>query len=250
MDEPHVEAAQLDVAALEAETAGLDFGPELSGSDLLDPFEAETESDLTPMIDAMDELTSPLMTSMDDQSTVIFDRPATPPQPAMPADASRSDSATAAIAGAPVSVESGLRSMKVLEAVPIAMTEDWIEIDASPRGKSKLPFSRIQSLAVAAVNGLGNRPVLIVDVMLNGSEGVDEPLKLVRFRSDRFDPLGFEPDAANPLEALTAWVKRLQSRSNATCLPSRNILSGEFARFKSIRAYERDVLMAVRVDEG
>jgi hypothetical protein len=100
------------------------------------------------------------------------------------------------------------------------------------------------------VNGLGKRPVLIVDIVLNGAETIDEPMKLIRFRSDRFDPLGFEPDEATPLAALTVWVKRLQRESNAICLPSEAILTGEFTRFDSLRAYERDVLMAVREDEG
>jgi hypothetical protein len=140
--------------------------------------------------------------------------------------------------------------MKALDALPIETSKEWIEIDASPRGKSKIPFSRIQAIAMAAVSGLGNRPVLIVDIVLNGSESVDEPMKLIRFRSDRFDPLGFEPAAANPLAALTTWVQRLQSESNAICLPSRKILDREFARFDSLEVYEREVLMATREDEA
>jgi hypothetical protein len=106
----------------------------------------------------------------------------------------------------------------------------------------------MQSIAMAAVNGLGKRPVLILDIVLSGPDGIDERMKLIRFRSDRFDPLGFEPDAANPLAALTAWVKRLQRKSNAICLPSQVILAGEFARFGSLEAYEREVLMAFRED--
>ena len=102
----------------------------------------------------------------------------------------------------------------------------------------------------AARETLGSRLVLIVDILLSGSDTVDEPMKLIRFRSDRFDPLGLEPDAANPLAALTAWVKRLQNSSNASCLPSRSILTGEFARFETLEAYEQEVLMAAREDDG
>jgi hypothetical protein len=146
--------------------------------------------------------------------------------------------------------ESRLRRMKVLNALPIAMTDEWIEIDASPRGKSKIPFARMETIAMAAVDGLGERPVLVVDIVLNGADSLDEPMKMIRFRSDRFDPLGFEPDAATPLAALTAWVKRLQNESNAICLPSQVILTGAFERFDSFEAYEREVLMAVREDES
>ena len=62
--------------------------------------------------------------------------------------------------------------------------------------------------------------------------------------------MAFEPAAPNPLAALTAWVARLQACSEASCLPARDVLRGEFLRFESLEAYERDVLSAVRSDEG
>ena len=103
---------------------------------------------------------------------------------------------------------------------------------------------------MAAVGQQGSRPVVIVDLVLDGSNGVDEPMKLIRFRSDRFDPLGLEPHAPDPLAALIAWVNRLQTGSNATCLPSREILRGELARFDSLEIYEREVLVAEREADG
>jgi membrane associated rhomboid family serine protease len=253
LDEDSADEALLNASALERQNDRFDFGLNLKGSDLLDPLDAEIDSDLTPMIDATDELTTPLVLSNadgDDQSTVVFDQPTTFLEPAESAGPVPNDSSIGKSAGSGSTSGSLLRSMKALDALPIATGDEWIEIDASPRGKSKVPFSRIQTIAMAAVGGLGNRPVLIVDIMLNGSDGVDEPMKLIRFRSDRFDPRGLEPDAANPLTALIAWVERLQRGSNAICLPSRSILAGEFARFDTLEAYEREVLMAAREDEG
>ena len=176
---------------------------------LMGSFRSDARFDLTPVIDATDELTSPLVQA---------------------------------------AVETSLRSIKVLDAIPIAMSRKWVEIDATPRGKSKVPFSRIQTISMVAVGGLGPRPVLIVDALLNGSDGMHAPIKVIRFRSDRFDPLEFEAAAESPLAALTAWVKRLQVGSNAICLPSREILAGEFSRFESLEDYERRVLTAVRED--
>jgi hypothetical protein len=245
LDEDFADETLVDASVLQQENGSIDFGSPLGGSDPLDSLGAETDSDLTPMIDATDELTSPLVSpdlDADEQSTVIFDQPTHISDAPVAVGMSPEGSV-------PIS-ESPLRPMKALDALPIATSEEWIEIDASPRGKSKIPFSRIQAIAMAAVSGLGNRPVLIVDIVLNGSESVDEPMKLIRFRSDRFDPLGFEPAAANPLAALTTWVQRLQSESNAICLPSRKILDGEFARFDSLEVYEREVLMATREDEA
>ena len=243
----------LDASVLEPTEGASDFGLDLGDSDLLDPLGAETDSDFTPMIDVTDESTSPLVQTNldgDDQSTVVFDQPTALIEPRESAGVPPTDLAIGATDGSDATAGSRLRRAKAIDALPIAMSDDWVEIDASPRGKSKVPFSRIQTIAMAAVSGLGRRPVLIVDIVLNGSDGLDQPMKLIRFRSDRFDPLGFVPSAANPLAALTAWVQRLQNESNAICLPSQSILAGEFARFETLEAYERDVLTAVREDEG
>jgi hypothetical protein len=137
-----------------------------------------------------------------------------------------------------------LRALKAIEAVPIQASEEWIEIDATDRGKSKLPLSRIQAISVAAVDGLGPRPVLVLDFVLNWTAGQSEPMKLIRFRSDSFDPLQFVPGAANPLAALTTWIGWFEESCVISCLPNRDILEGRFARFASLREYEREVLMA------
>jgi hypothetical protein len=259
----------LDASALESREIGFDFGTTASGSDFFNPLEDETDTDSTPLIDvgtdATDEKTSPLVpdetvaliqsppadstTAVFDQPTMLFDAPvvdSTPP----PQDS----------AGSAISIE--LRSLRALEAVPISMGADWIEIDASPKGKSKLPFARIETLSMAAVDGLGPKPILVVDCILSESKVVgdqsrvgqsgetDVVMKSIRFRSDRFDPRPFVPDAPNSLAALTAWVNRLQSSSNANCLPSREILNGSFRRFVSMEAYEHEVLGVVREDES
>jgi membrane associated rhomboid family serine protease len=243
----------LDASGLEPTEGASDLGLDLGDSDLLDPLGAETDSDFTPMIDVMDESTSPLVQTNldgDEQSTVVFDQPTALIQPRESAGVSPIDLAIGATDGSDSTTGLRLRRAKAIDALPTAMSDECVEIDASPRGKSKVPFSRIQTIAMAAVSGLGKRPVLIVDIVLNGSDGLDQPMKLIRFRSDRFDPLGFVPSAANPLAALTAWVQRLQNESNAICLPSESILAGKYARFETLEAYEREILMAVREDES
>ena len=244
LDDDFEEESILGVADLETSADGFDFGLGSGGHDLLGSDPDETDSDLTPMIDETDELTSPIIgtvageegldgpsgdrttTAVFDQRTKIFEAP--------PVSTAASEPALE------------LRQLKALDAVPISMGEDWIEVDAAPRGKSRLPFGRIQTMAMAAVQGLGARPVLVIDFILNGSIGDDEPMKSIRCRSDRFDPRDFESGKADPLSALTAWVRQLQARTNANCLPSRGFLEGDFARFASLEAYEREVLGAVR----
>ena len=236
----------LDATSLES--CGLDLGDR----DLLSPSEGESDYDLTPLIDATDEETSPLVSgvdgedrnaSQDNRSTAIFDQPRR-------SRAESDDPSLGEAGGLGASTGPRLRSIKAIDAIPVATSDFGLEIDASSRGKSNVPFSRVQVLAMAAVGQQGSRPVVIVDLVLDGSNGVDEPMKLIRFRSDRFDPLGLEPHAPDPLAALIAWVNRLQTGSNATCLPSREILRGGLARFDSLEIYEREVLVAEREAEG
>ncbi len=212
--------------------------------DLVDPAEAETDSDMTPLLEASDELTSPLAAPADEMTVVApgGEGALDEPEPAPVAHASAEDFAIG-VEPAPADGPPR-RALKALEAVPLEVRDEQVEIDVEGHGKSKLPLSRIQAIGMAAVAGLAARPVLVVDLALNWLDGRSEPLKVIRFRSDRFDPRAFEPGEVDPLQALTAWVRRLQAGGDATCLPSRELLEGRFARFDSVEAYEREVLMA------
>lgn len=268
--------ALFEEGGLDAARGGEDFSDLDSSIDSPDL----TASDQTPVIDATDEMTSPMIRAMhevdesaagagdDDvleQKTQIFE---TPPMdnaavasllsaPASDAGVfefrpSEPDAVAGADLGAGVedaTTVMSLRELRVIDAIPVEATARAIEIDADGRGKSKLPIDRIQAVAVAAVSGIVSRPVLIIDFVLNWSDDIGSPMKSIRFRSDRFDPLKFAPGEKDALSALMAWVGDLQAASRASALPSRDALEGEFARFDSLEEYERVVLMAKRSDD-
>jgi hypothetical protein len=144
-------------------------------------------------------------------------------------------------ASEPVGPAIDLRPLKVVEAVPLRLTPGWMTIDAPGRGRSKLPMARLEAIAVSAVEGLGPRPVLVVDLLLDG-RSTSAPIKLLRVRSDRFDPLSLVPEAANPLDALLTWIRRLEHQSQAACLPGRELLEGRFERYATVSDHERKVL--------
>jgi len=316
LDDAEAEEGLLEADDLEMPDSGFDFGVRSGGADEVDPFEDETDSDLTPLMDATDELTSPLegedgedtstavfgeakptaSVAGDDAATVCFEAPsdqaedatayfeapsgdadahtayfdpaadahtayfdpaaddATPVAPTVAEDdapttlfeapPTPSPSPTPPASGEPVTTIMTLRPIKAVDAVPVGASDEWIEIDAEGRGKSKLPLARIDAIAMGAVDGLGPRPVLVIDFVLNWGGDASEPIKSIRVRSDRFDPLAFASDAANPLGALTRWVASIEAQSGATLLPTREILTGRFARFEDVAAYARDVLMA------
>ncbi len=230
LDEELIAEALLDSDDLEAPGTGLEFRLAAAAPDPVDPRDEETDTDFTPLMEATDESTSPMARAASTDSATDVSQ--------SKSDFAFGDTANQAIADPP------LRTLKALEAVPINASGEWIEIDADGRGKSKLPYSRIQAISMAAVSGLGSRPVLVLDFVLNWVGASSEPMKLIRFRSDRFDPLEFSPGLTNPLAALTAWVVEIERRSGATCLPTREVLKGRFTRYASIEAYERKVLMA------
>lgn len=269
LDDMGLEESLLDADDLESPDAGLGFAFEGTAPEL-EPLDDDT--DLTPMMDATDELTSPMDAPTEpngdaDARTMLYEMPersaesdeaATQFMAAEDGEAATqfmaADESSEAMAGggpdAPPQATQlvSLRPIKAIEAVPVQATEEWIEIDAvGGRGKSKLPMTRLQAISIAAVDGLGPRPVLVMDLVLNWV-ATDEPMKSIRVRSDRFDPMRFAPDASDPLEALTRWVGAIERASNATCLPAQAILDGRFTRHASLADYEREILIGVSAD--
>lgn len=253
--DPMSEETLFGVDDLETPESGFDFGLGNVAADQVDPQDDETDSDLTPLIDvADDEARTTFLEAPDDEArTAIFTAPADEATPVVPASqafafgqSAAGSGTTDALALAPEAATSvpTRRGLKAVAAIPVTEGDDWIEIDADGRGKSRLPLHRIQAIGIGAVDGLGPRPVLVIDFVLNWEGDAAEPLKSIRVRSDRFDPMAFSQDAANPLEALTRWIGRLESRTAATCLPNREILVGAFGRFADLATYERDVLLA------
>ncbi len=137
------------------------------------------------------------------------------------------------------------RSLRARPAVPVSLDEEGLSIEVEAGSKTVLPYARIEAVAAGAVQGLADKPVLVVDVVLNWLAVPDEPLKVVRLRSDTFDPRRIVPDKASALEALRALLDQLITRSGATPLPGRDAALGNpFASFPDLATYDRTVLMA------
>ncbi len=225
---------------------------DLFGDDDIDFFEADDEtsdSDRTPLLDASDELTSPMAAAAAAAAALDSDCEATMMMSAAPATVVRP--VASVVTAAPATDRRGsalLRALRAIDAVPLEVRDGVIEIDTDGRGKSRLPITRIEAIGMAAVRGLGPRPVLIVDCVLNWRDDIASPLKLIRFRSDRFDAAGLvaEQPGMTPITGLVAFACQLQRASGAACLPSEAILAGSPMSFDSLEDYERDVLGAER----
>jgi len=133
--------------------------------------------------------------------------------------------------------------LKCIEGVPIAIDGTSLSLRGGPR----LAFAQIDGIAVAAVHGLSERPVILVDLLLNWTEITEAPLRSVRLRSDRFDPRALFPDAGGPLDAFRALLDALHEGAGATSLPDAESARGRpFRMYPDLARYEREVLQVER----
>lgn len=138
-----------------------------------------------------------------------------------------------------------LRTLKLVVGVPIGAKARSLEVEVEGRGVSCVPFDRIEAVAVAAVAGLSEKPVLVIDLVLNWLADPSEPLKVVRIHSNRFDPLKLAPKAGSSVDALRRIVAGILKQSGAAALPNPQAAAGSpFSRFADSASYEREVLGA------
>jgi membrane associated rhomboid family serine protease len=147
----------------------------------------------------------------------------------------------------PIELEEGVRQLEAIVAVPTGFDSEGLLIQIEGNAPKRVRFDRIEAVSVAAVDGLGEKTVIILDLVLNWISLTAEPLKVIRLRGDRFDPRRLATGCAEPLDALRAIVQRVLDESDAIPLPDLQSACGmPFAAFPSLGAYQRDVLM---VDE-
>jgi membrane associated rhomboid family serine protease len=162
--------------------------------------------------------------------------PIAPPPPA-PAEDPLDGAAFAAADGA------RFHELKVVEAVPLTLDDSGLTLRNGPQ----LDLSRVDGIAVAAVQGMASKPVILVDLLLNWTEITDLPLRTVRLRSDQFDPRTLFPQAGGGLESFRALLDALHQRAGATPLPDADAARGRpFKMFADLARYEREVLQVER----
>jgi len=136
------------------------------------------------------------------------------------------------------------RSLRRIEAAPRSLDSEGLLLETR-KGQRRIAFGSIEALAVGAVEGEGAKPVLVIDLVLNWMALGDEPLRVVRLRSDRMNARALVPEADGPGDALRILLEAIREHGSATPLPDAEAASGRpFARFSSLAAYEERVLGA------
>ena len=138
--------------------------------------------------------------------------------------------------------------VKAVEAVPLALDDEAVRLRVGPERTSRLALSRVDGLALAIVEGLSERPVAVIDLLLNGRDTEADVLQLVRLRSDRFDPAPLAPGHEQPTAAFGELALRLLDACGGDPrFDPDTVRAGVIERHDSLEAYERTALDVERV---
>ncbi len=135
----------------------------------------------------------------------------------------------------------------ISEAIATAATGRSLAVEIDGRGPSDIEWSRIRAVAIVGVHGLAEKPIVLIDLLIDGS-GTPQPLGLVRLRCDRFDPRVLVPRAESSKEALRTMASGFR-KQKIKILADLTAKSND-ARpvFESIDAYHDKVLRPVASD--
>ena len=131
--------------------------------------------------------------------------------------------------------------IQVTDAVPVALEDDGLTA-RSDAGEARIPWSEIEAVSVVQV---GEKPVPIIDLVRNWRREDGAPLRVVRLRTDAFDPAALAPDPEpiGPDDALASLLSEILDRTRAVPLPSPESALGLcVASFADLETYEREVL--------
>lgn len=146
------------------------------------------------------------------------------------------------------SLDPGFPDGALFEALPRRIDAQGVALDVAGSGELSLEFSRLRGVAVAGVHGLGPKPVVLVDLIVDGA-GSEQPLRVLRLRSDRFSLRRFFPQASGSLDALRQLVQLILSRCDARPLPDPQAALARPVRiYDNVDEYHAAVLRPVAAD--
>ena len=136
----------------------------------------------------------------------------------------------------------------ITEGVPSAINADGLRVTVGGDQETTIAIARIRAVSVVGVRGMGPKPIVLVDVFVDGG-GLERPLGVIRLRSDQFDPRRLIGQEVNPMDALRRMVGAIQRASGAIVLPrSDEEGSSEIPVFDSLDAYHEAVLRPAGIE--
>jgi membrane associated rhomboid family serine protease len=150
---------------------------------------------------------------------------------------------------APIDLDVVSRTIRAVAAVPVALEREGLLIEVDGGAKKRVPLGKLEAISVAAVGGLSERSVILIDLVMNWKSAADEPLKVIRIRGDRFDARAFSDGRESPLDALRTFIGALLHACGAMPLPDEQSAKGlPFASFDDLTSYQLRVLSVEESD--
>jgi len=139
--------------------------------------------------------------------------------------------------------EHRFNEIKTMEATPLRLGEDGISMRLGDGRQVMLSYPQVKAVAVAAVLELADKPVAIIDLVMNWGDEASDLLRVVRFRSDSFDPRTLSSeDTKSVSQALRNIVRFVMGQSGAKLLPTDMEASDiEFRKFRDVKSYQREI---------
>jgi membrane associated rhomboid family serine protease len=136
-----------------------------------------------------------------------------------------------------------IHSLQVMEAVPRTLEGDVliIDVDRAPR---RMGLAQVQAVGVGGIQREGERPYLLVDLLLDPPWSERDRLRVVRLSSTSFDPRRLV-GGSDVMEAFRSLLEHVLKISEAVPLPDPEAAKGRpFRLFASLDRYESEVLSA------
>jgi hypothetical protein len=162
-----------------------------------------------------------------------------------PAESSSEDATLHAVDAALEALAPAARfsDIKITEAMPTRLLDEGIGLQVLGGRKVRVEYGKIEAVSVAEIRGLAVHPVVVIDLLLNWREGSDPTLRVVRLRSDGFDPRMVIAEPPDEDEALRSFLSEILARSKAVALPDPDGALGVNVRsFDELALYHREVL--------
>ena len=162
-----------------------------------------------------------------------------PPTPAIGVENQAPPAAADSSAGGP-----RFSGAKIVEGTPARLSRAGLFIEVAAGRMIELKYARVEALAAAmVVRSLGQSPEVVIDLALNWSHVGDEALRIVRLRSDGFDPRTLISDEEGLEDAYRGLLDKLLTLTRAIPLPDEESARGRPMRvFSDLETYQREVL--------
>jgi len=134
-----------------------------------------------------------------------------------------------------------VHSVVAKRVVPRRLDGQTLEVEVDGK-KHGIDLATVQVIAVCGIARAAQKPVVLVDLLLDSPWGDRPKLRVIRMTSDTFDPR-LLVGGDDGMQAFQAWLNRLFEISEAVPLPDPDSARGKpFRSFSTIEAYEKEVL--------